>query len=105
MTLRPVAEDERADPPAIPLSLTEAVASGDVLAMLLAQRRMIAETMAGAAENTRPQLNNELNKLHVLIREEEARVAKAAEDVAAEVEAKKGARDGGAARGFTAEAI
>ena len=68
--LRPVTEDERrAEPP----SLVEAVESGDVLDMLLAQRRMIAEAMSTSSDNTRPQLNNELNKLHALIREEQSR--------------------------------
>jgi hypothetical protein len=63
------AGERRKEPP----TLAEAVASGDVLDMLMAQRRLIAESLVGAAENTRPQLNNELNKLHVLIREEQAR--------------------------------
>jgi hypothetical protein len=54
-------------------SLLEAVESGDVLDMLLAQRRLIAGALTNAAENTRPQLNNELNKLHGLIREEQMR--------------------------------
>lgn len=68
--LRPVSADERrAEPP----SLVEAVESGDVLDMLLAQRRMIAAAMSESSDNTRPQLNNELNKLHVLIREEQSR--------------------------------
>ena len=67
---RAVPEGERRSAPP---SLVEAVESGDVLDMLVAQRRMIAEAMTTAADNTRPQLNNELNKLHALIREEQSR--------------------------------
>lgn len=69
-SLRAVTDDERR---AVPPSLLEAVESGDVLDMLEAQRRLIAEALVQAADNTRPQLNNELNKLHSLIREERAR--------------------------------
>jgi hypothetical protein len=79
--LRVVDEDER---PATPKSLSEAVASGDVLEMLLAQRRLIADGLLTAAENTRPQFNNELNKLHALIAAEELRRAAVAEQEAAE---------------------
>ena len=68
--LRAVGEDERKQPA---LSLEQAVESGDVLAMLLAQRRLLAGSLMKAAESVRPQLNNELNKLHALIREEQAR--------------------------------
>lgn len=68
--LRAVAPDERRQEP---LSLLDAVESGNVLEMLLAQRRLIAEALVSASENTRPQFNNELNKLHRLIAEEEAR--------------------------------
>ena len=78
-TLRPVGADERREEP---LTLLEAVESGDVLDMLLAQRRLIAEALTTAAENTRPQFNNELNKLHVLIREEQARRAVVEQEVA-----------------------
>lgn len=68
--LRAVDPDERlSNPP----TLLEAIESGNVLQMLLAQRRLIAEALLGATEGTRPQLNNELNKLHKLISEEEAR--------------------------------
>lgn len=70
--LRAVGEGERAKPP---MTLEQAVESGDVLAMLLAQRRLLAGSLAKAAESVRPQLNNELNKLHGLIREEQARLA------------------------------
>lgn len=66
-----------------PQSLSEAVESGDVLAMLKAQRRLIADSLLSAAENTRPQFNNELNKLHNLIATEEARLAAIADEEAA----------------------
>lgn len=61
-------------------SLLAAIESGDVLEMLKAQRRLIAESLTTAAENTRPQYNNELNKLHSLIAAEEARVLAASEE-------------------------
>lgn len=80
--LRTVGEDERPEPKRPPVSLAEAVESGNVLDMLLAQRRLIAEGLVAAADNTRPQLNNELNKLHALIREEEARIKAAAKEEA-----------------------
>ena len=67
--LRVVSEGERETPP----TLLEAVESGDILAIMKAQRRIIAESLTNAAENTRPQFSNELNKLNALIREEEAR--------------------------------
>lgn len=70
-TLRAVAPDERETP----ASLLEAVEAGDILAIMKAQRRIIAESLATAAENTRPQFSNELNKLNGLIREEESRRA------------------------------
>lgn len=70
--LRAVAPDEQAKP-AEPPTLLEAVESGDVLEIMLAQRRIIAESLTKAAENTRPQYSNELNKLNALIREEESR--------------------------------
>ena len=79
--LRTVKADERR---AVPPSLLEAVESGDVLEMLLAQRRLMAEKLVTAAENTRPQYNNELNKLHRLIADEQARrldAASAADDL------------------------
>lgn len=68
-TLRAVAPDERVEPP----SLLEAVESGDMLAIMKAQRWIIAGSLATAAENTRPQFSNELNKLNALIRQEESR--------------------------------
>ena len=79
--LRAVAEEERRKDP---LTLLEAVERGDVLEMLLAQRRMIAAALTNAAENTRPQFNNELNKLHALIAAEEDRRAATAERDASE---------------------
>lgn len=77
--LRAVTEDERREKAP---SLLEAVESGNVLGMLLAQRRLIADALVNAAENTRPQFNNELNKLHRLIAEEEAREQAAAQEEA-----------------------
>lgn len=77
--LRVVGEDEKQEP----LSLLEAVEAGDILAIMRAQRRIIAESLATAAENTRPQFSNELNKLNTLIREEESR--RAVEDADASV--------------------
>ena len=56
-----------------PPTLLEAVESGDILAIMKAQRRIIAQSLTEAAENTRPQFSNELNKLNGLIREEESR--------------------------------
>ena len=83
-TLRAVADDERTPEPAQVLSLLEAVEGGDVLQMLLAQRRLIADALTNAAENTRPQFNNELNKLHTLIAAEQSRRDAAREQEAAE---------------------
>ena len=74
--LRVVSEDEKQEPP----TLLEAVESGDILAIMKAQRRIIAESLATAAENTRPQFSNELNKLNALIREEESRRSVESED-------------------------
>lgn len=82
--LRVVSED---DAPANPKSLLDAVESGSVLEMLLAQRRLIAEALVNAQENTRPQFNNELNKLHRLIAEEEAREIAAAQEEAERADA------------------
>ena len=70
--LRVVKEDEKQ---AEPMSLLEAVEAGDILAIMKAQRRIIAESLTTAADNTRPQFSNELNKLNALIREEESRRA------------------------------
>lgn len=82
-SLRVVADDERR---AEPMSLLDAVESGDVLAMLLAQRRLMAEKLVTAAENTRPQFNNELNKLHALIAAEELKRANSAMEDAQDAE-------------------
>ena len=70
--LRAVRADERKPEP---LSLAEAVESGDVLEIMKAQRRIIAAGMAEAADNTRPQYSNELSKLNALITAEEERRA------------------------------
>src|SRR5690349_21398692 len=74
--LRVVADDEKAKP----MTLLEAVETGDTLAIMKAQRRIIAESLATAAEDTRPQFSNERNKLNALIREEELRRAVEASD-------------------------
>jgi hypothetical protein len=78
------------DQPQSPPTLLEAVESGDMLAIMKAQRRIIAESLTSAAENTRPQYSNELNKLNALIREEESRrsVDDAETSVVAPLEAK-----------------
>ncbi|MFE3051593.1 hypothetical protein [Nocardia sp. NPDC059239] len=70
--LRVVLDTERTEPPAPP-TLLEAVESGDILAIMKAQRIIIAESLVTASENTRPQYSNELNKLNRLIADEEAR--------------------------------
>ena len=75
------------------LTLKQAVAAGDVLAMLKAQRRKMAEAFIEAAENTRPQYNNELNKLHALIAAEEERLAALAQSKADALEADSAATD------------
>jgi hypothetical protein len=79
--LRVAAKDEKPEPPEEPLSLLAAVESGDILAIMKAQRRIIAESLATTQnENTRPQYSNELNKLNALIREEESRRSVERED-------------------------
>lgn len=85
--LRAVAADEKAPETVVPPTLLEAVASGSVLDMLKAQRRLIADALVNAQENTRPQFNNELNKLHRLIAEEEAREHAAAKEEAERADA------------------
>ena len=77
-----------ADTPSAPLSLPDAVEAGDILAIMKAQRRIIAESLTTAPDNTRPQFSNELNKLNALIREEESRraVESADESVVAPLE-------------------
>ncbi|MGW3545885.1 hypothetical protein ACWDNI_35835 [Nocardia niigatensis] len=86
--LRVVSNTER-EAPAAPPTLLEAVESGDILAIMKAQRRIIAESLTNASENTRPQYSNELNKLNRLIADEEARRAteKADASVVADLEA------------------
>lgn len=71
--LRAVAPDEKASEPDVPLTLLEAVEDGDNLAILKAQRRIIAKGLTNAAENTQPQFNQQLVKLNELIAAEEAR--------------------------------
>ncbi|MEW1705965.1 hypothetical protein AB0230_01880 [Microbacterium sp. NPDC089190] len=78
--LRAVGEDERPADDWKTMSIQEAVLTGDVLLMLRVQRRETADSFAKAGDNTRPQLNNELNKLHGLIAAEEALRALAAEE-------------------------
>lgn len=73
-SLRAVASDEVAEPQS-PMSLMEAVESGDALAILKAQRRIIAEGLTEAGDNTRPQYSNELTKLSAAIAAEEDRRA------------------------------
>jgi hypothetical protein len=70
---KPLRVVTESDAPVEPPTLLEAVESGDILAIMKAQRRIIAESLTKAAENTRPQFSNELNKLNGLIREEESR--------------------------------
>lgn len=98
-TLRAVGADET---PArdLELSLAAAVASGDVLQILYAQRRLVADALGSAKENTIPQLNNELNKLHALIAAEEAKRAAESPGGAA-----GGDGGGGARRSFDAAAL
>lgn len=71
--LRAVGPDELVASAEAPLGLMEAVEAGDMLAILRAQRRIIAEGLLKAQENTRPQYSNELNKLNRAIAEEELR--------------------------------
>ena len=78
--LRVVAPEEREPEPTAPPTLLEAVESGDILGIMLAQRRIIAESLMNATENTRPQYSNELNKLNKLIAEEQARRSTESED-------------------------
>ncbi|MAE64145.1 MAG: hypothetical protein CMJ18_07700 [Phycisphaeraceae bacterium] len=88
--LRVVSEAEREVPP----TLLEAVELGDVLAIMKAQRRIIAESLATAAENTRPQFSNELNKLNSLISAEESRRSVEDEDRSVVAQTRDEAWDG-----------
>ena len=74
--LRVVSDEEAQTNP----TLLEAVESGDILAIWKAQRRIMAESLTTAPDNTRPQFSNELNKLNVLIRDEESRRSVESED-------------------------
>lgn len=76
--LRVVSADD--ETPAAPPTLMQAVESGDILAIMKAQRRIIAESLTAATDNTRPQYSNELNKLNKLIAEEESRRSVEARD-------------------------
>lgn len=80
--LRAVAPDEKPETakPLVAPTLLEAVESGDILAIMKAQRRIIAKSLSEASENTRPQYSNELNKLNRLIAEEESRQSVLAKD-------------------------
>ena len=71
--LRGVAPDEVPEERKEPMTLLEAVESGDRLEILKAQRRIIAEGMTEAGDNTRPQYSNELTELSNAIAEEESR--------------------------------
>lgn len=73
MAAKPLRAVRAGERPQNPPTLLEAVESGDVLAIMKAQRRLIAESLSTAQENTRPQFSNELNKLNALITAEEAR--------------------------------
>lgn len=86
--LRGVAPDEVPEVPEEPMTLLEAVESGDQLEILKAQRRIIAEGMTTAGDNTRPQYSNELTKLSTAIAAEEERRATASAEasVVAEIE-------------------
>jgi hypothetical protein len=70
--LRVVAEGEKAD---APLTLLEAVALGDPLAIKKAQLRLMAESVMAAGENTRPQYDQRISRLTDEIAELEARRA------------------------------
>lgn len=58
--LRVVSEDER---PAKPMTLLEAVETGDPLEIAKANRRIIAEGLMTAGDTTRPQYSIQLAKL------------------------------------------
>ena len=92
--LRVVSAEERPEPPAAPPTLLEAVESGDMLDIMLAQRRIIAESLMKATENTRPQYSNELNKLNRLIADEQARRAVESADASVVAELEVDAWDG-----------
>jgi hypothetical protein len=91
--LRVAKPDDKPKPETQP-SLMEAVESGDILAIMKAQRRIIAESLTNAQENTRPQFSNELNKLNGLIREEESRRAVEDEDASVVAPLEAAAWDG-----------
>lgn len=70
-SLRVVSEDEKRTP----LTLLEAVALGDPLAIKKAQLRLMAESAMAAGENTRPQYDQRISKLTDEIAELESRRA------------------------------
>lgn len=69
--LRVVSEDEKREP----LTLIEAVESGDPLAIKKAQLRLMAKSVMEAGENTRPQYDQRISKLTDEIAELESRRA------------------------------
>jgi hypothetical protein len=82
--LRVVSEDEKQSP----LTLLEAVESGDALAIKKAQLRLMAQSVMEAGENTRPQYDQRISKLTDEIAELESRraVESADESVVAPLE-------------------
>lgn len=78
----------------VPPSLLEAVESGDILAIMKAQRRLIAESLVTASDNTRPQYSNELSKLNKQISDEESRRAIDDADASVVVDLEASAWDG-----------
>ena len=73
MTVKKLRVVDPNEPAPTPPTLTEAVESGDVLAIMKAQRRIIADGLMSAGDNTRPQYSGELSKLNALIAAEEDR--------------------------------
>lgn len=97
--LRAVGHDERPPEEWKTMSIQDAALTGDVLLMLRVQRREIADSFAQAGDNTRPQLNNELNKLHALIAAEEAVRLQASQ------EERRGSQNASERRSFDSAAI
>ena len=82
--LRVVSDDEAATP----LSLMDAVESGDPLAIKKAQLRLMAQSILEAGENTRPQYDQRISRLTDEIAELESRraIESADESVVADLE-------------------
>lgn len=82
--LRVVSDDEAA----VPLSLMDAVESGDPLAIKKAQLRLMAQSILEAGENTRPQYDQRISRLTDEIAELESRraIESADESVVADLE-------------------